>query len=138
MGANRSAGIYQPRSRKGQIADALSAVRNWLVDLLAETLWRSLGIVLLVIATAILVSLLTFDAADPSLSVATGRAPTNWLGPTGAYSADLLFQLFGLASLTFALTIAAWGWRATNGGRFTQFALRTLALLIGSLLLATA
>src|SRR4051812_33785267 len=107
MGANRSAGIYQPRSRKGQIADALSACRNWLIDLLAETLWRSLGIALLVIATAIVVSLLSYDPADPSLNVATGREPTNWLGPTGAYGADLLFQLFGVASLAFGLTIAA-------------------------------
>ena len=60
MGANRSAGIYQPRSRKGQIADALSAFRSWAVDLLAETLWRSLGIALLVVATAIFVSLLLY------------------------------------------------------------------------------
>src|SRR5579871_368187 len=138
MGANRSAGVYQPRSRKGQIADALNSVRVWLIDLLAETLWRSLGIALLVVATAVFVSLLSYDAADPSLNVATGREPSNWLGATGAYGADLLFQLFGVAALAFGLTIAAWGWRATNGGRFNQFALRALALLLGALLLAAA
>src|SRR4051812_37694235 len=104
MGANRSAGVYQPRSRKGQIADALNSFRAWVIDLLAETLWRSLGLVLLVLATAVFVSLLSYDPADPSLNVATGREPTNWLGSTGAYGADLLFQLFGLAALAFALT----------------------------------
>src|ERR1051326_1428100 len=138
MGANRSAGVYQPRSRKGQIADALNSFRAWVIDLLAETLWRSLGIALLVLAIAVFVSLLSYDAADPSLNVATGREPSNWLGATGAYGADLLFQLFGVAALAFGLTLAAWGWRASKGGRFSQFALRALALILGALLLAAA
>ena len=138
MAANRSAGVYQPRSRKGQIADALNAFRGWFVDLLAETLWRTLGIALLVLAFTLFVSLLSYDSADPSLNVATGREPTNWLGGAGAYLADSLFQLFGGAALAFGVTLTAWGWRIAKGGRLSQLALRILALSLGAFLLAAS
>jgi S-DNA-T family DNA segregation ATPase FtsK/SpoIIIE len=138
MGANRSAGVYQPRSRRGQIADAWESFRVWLMDLLAETLWRGLGTGLLLIAIAIFVSLASHDAGDPSMDVATGREAANWLGGLGAYMADLLFQLFGMASFVLAAAIGTWGWQLVRGARLKQFALRTLASLLGALLLAAA
>jgi S-DNA-T family DNA segregation ATPase FtsK/SpoIIIE len=138
MGANRSIGVYQPRSRRGQIADALQSFRAWLTDLVAETLWRGLGLGLLLIATAMFVSLLSHDPDDPSFDVATGRETVNWLGGLGAYSSDLLFQLFGLAAFGLAFTIACWGWQLAKGTRLKQIALRALAALLGALLLAAA
>ena len=138
MGANRSIGAYQPRSRRGQIADALESFRNWLGDLVSETLWRGTGVTLLLVATAMVVSLLSYDAADPSLDVATGREAANWLGGLGAYSADLLFQLFGAAAFSLAATVGCWGWQLARGTRLRQFALRALGMLLGALLLAAA
>ncbi|HXJ01644.1 MAG TPA: DNA translocase FtsK 4TM domain-containing protein, partial [Micropepsaceae bacterium] len=138
MGANRSIGVYQPRSRRGQIADAFTAFRDWLRTLITETLWRGFGLGLLLIATAMLVSLLSYDPADPSLDVATGRDVANWLGGLGAYSADLLFQLFGTAAFALALTIGCWGWAMARGARLKQLALRLAAALLGALLLAAA
>jgi S-DNA-T family DNA segregation ATPase FtsK/SpoIIIE len=138
MGANRSIGVYQPRSRRGQIADALQSFRVWLVDLIAETLWRGLGLALLLIAFALFVSLLSHDPDDPSLNVATGRETVNWLGGLGAYGSDLFLQLFGLAAFALALTIGCWGWQLARGARVKQFALRALGVLLGALLLAAA
>jgi S-DNA-T family DNA segregation ATPase FtsK/SpoIIIE len=138
MGANRSIGVYQPRSRRGQIADALESFRAWLKIFVAETVRRGLGLALLLIAFAMFVSLISHDPADPSLDVATGREVANWFGGLGAYSADLLFQLFGLAAFALAASIGSWGWQLVRGGRLSQFALRALAALLGALLLATA
>jgi S-DNA-T family DNA segregation ATPase FtsK/SpoIIIE len=138
MSANRSTGVYQPRSRRGQIADALASFRDWVRDLVAETLWRSLGLLLLLAGAVIAIALLSYNPADPSLDVATGREPANWLGGAGAYGADLLFQLFGAAAIALAGTIAVWGWQMVKGTRLRQFSTRLLALILGALLIAAA
>jgi DNA segregation ATPase FtsK/SpoIIIE, S-DNA-T family len=136
MSAQRNAGVYQPRSRRGQIADAIASFRDWLRDLVAETLRRALGLALLLMGIAMIAALASYDSADPSFNVATGRSAGNWLGTTGAYAADLLFQMFGLAALALAATIGAWGWQTVTGKRLKQGALRLLALVLGALFLA--
>jgi len=136
MSAQRSAGVYQPRSRRGQVADAIASFRDWMRELVAETLRRALGLVLVVLAIAMIAALASYDSADPSFNVATGRDPGNWLGGTGAYTSDLMFQMFGLAALAFAATIGAWGWQTVTGKRLKQAALRLLALVLGGLFLA--
>jgi len=135
MSAQRSIGVYQPRSRRGQIADAIASFRVWLKNLVAETLRRVLGLALLILAIAMFTALASFDAADPSLDVATGREPTNWLGTSGAYGAGLLFQIFGIAALAIAATIGSWGWQTVAGTRVKQLALRALTLFLGALFL---
>ena len=52
MSAQRSAGVYQPRSRRGQIADAIASFRDWLRELVTETLRRALGLALVVVGIA--------------------------------------------------------------------------------------
>src|SRR3954471_4910609 len=136
MSAQRSSGVYQPRSRRGQIADALASLRDWLRELVAETLRRGFGLTLVILSIALIAAFASYDSADPSFNVATGREAGNWLGATGAYTADLLFQMFGLAALAFAATIGAWGWQAVTGKRLKKAALRLLALVWGALFLA--
>src|ERR1700704_1298687 len=136
MSAQRSAGVYQPRSRRGQIADAIASFRDWLRELVAETLRRALGLALVIVGIALIAALASYDSADPSFNVATGRSAGNWLGATGAYAADLLFQMFGVAALALAATIGAWGWQTVTGKRLKQGALRLLALVLGALFLA--
>ena len=136
MSAHRTAGVYQPRSRRGQIADALASFRDWLRNLILEALWRTLGVALIVLAVAMLAALASYDAADPSFNVSTGREAGNWLGASGAYAADLLFEVFGVAALAIGAAIAAWGWQTVKGRRVKQFGLRSLALLLGALFLA--
>src|SRR5258706_2855758 len=136
MSAQRSAGVYQPRSRRGQIADAIASFRDWLRELVAETLRRALGLALAIVGITMIAALASYDSADPSFNVATGRGAGNWLGATGAYTADLLFQMFGLAALALVATVGAWGWQTFTGKRLKQSALRVLALVIGALFLA--
>ena len=136
MSANRTAGVYQPRSRRGQILDAVASFRAWLTELLAETLRRLFGVALLLVAAVTIAALASFDAADPSLNVATGREVGNWLGAGGAYGADLLFEIFGIAALALPAAIGGWGWQTMTGNRPRQLRYRALALVLGVLLLA--
>ena len=59
-----------------------------------------LGLVVLVAASLLLLSLLTYTATDPSLNSVggSGTYPAhNWTGLLGAYIADLLLQSQGIA-----------------------------------------
>ena len=49
--------------------------------------------------------------AGSLLSHATGEPIRNLLGLPGAISADLMMQLFGLASIALFAPVASWGWR---------------------------
>ena len=57
------------------------------------------------------VALATWSVQDPSLSHATNAPVRNLLGMPGAITADLLMQLFGLATIVLVLPVAVWGWR---------------------------
>ena len=58
------------------------------------------GFVGITIAIILALSLLSYSPHDPSFNVAApGSAPArNWIGPVGAYLADLLFQFCGYAT----------------------------------------
>jgi DNA segregation ATPase FtsK/SpoIIIE, S-DNA-T family len=137
MKSHRMAGVYQPRSRRGQIADAIAWFRDWVSGLVAEIFRRAFGLALIFLALAILVAILSYDPTDPSFDVATGREIANWLGATGSYGSDLLLRLFGLAALPFAAAIGTWGWQMAAGRQPAQFGWRVLGLLIGVLVLAS-
>lgn len=65
---------------------------------------------MILLALASWLCLLTWSFADPSMNNATHRSVQNLLGILGAAWADLIMQLFGLASVLLFLPIAAWGW----------------------------
>lgn len=69
------------------------------------------GILLCVLACALLVALVTYNPKDPSFNTATGQAPTNLLGMVGAVLSDTLLQGIGIAAVMPALVLMAWGWR---------------------------
>src|SRR5579864_1035063 len=126
MSSHRIAGVYQPRSRRGQIADAFASFRDWVLGLVAEAICRVFGLAIITLALAISVAIISYDPSDPSFDVATGRETSNWLGGSGSYGADLLLRLFGLAALPLAAAIGAWGWQMTAGRRPAQFGWRVL------------
>jgi DNA segregation ATPase FtsK/SpoIIIE, S-DNA-T family len=128
MSAHRTGGAYTPRSRNGQIAEMVATFREWLQSLFAEFLRRGLGLAVLLLAVAMFAALASFNPADPSFDVATGREPTNWLGPSGAYGAGVLFELLGVAALALVVTLGA-------GAHVTRLALRVTTLALGTLLL---
>jgi S-DNA-T family DNA segregation ATPase FtsK/SpoIIIE len=83
------------------------------------------------------VALATWSVKDPSFSHATSAPVRNLLGTWGAVAADLLMQLFGLASIAVILPIALWGWRLFTHRRLDRWRLR-LGLWIAGMPLAAA
>ena len=137
MSARRSVGVYQPRSRRAQIADALAGLRQRIYALLASAVWRLVGGGLLAIAAAMLVALAGYDATDPSFDVATGKEAANWLGRTGSFAADLMLRFWGLAALGFAAALSAWAWQMLSRAMPPRrLAWRAAALLFGLLICA--
>lgn len=92
------------------------------IKILLELL--SLG--LLVLGLMLFLALASYNSQDPSWNYVTSNSPTNLIGITGAWLADLLFALAGLAAwlLPFSLGVLAWGiysrpWLASNWQPFT-------------------
>src|SRR4051812_28487503 len=116
MSPQRGIGVYQPRSRRAQMAELLGELRQRFHEVMRIALWRLLGCALLVMGTAMLVSIAGYDATDRSFDVATGKHVANWLGQIGADTADLLLRVWGLSALALAAAIAGWGWQILAKG----------------------
>ncbi len=75
---------------------------------------EALAFVFLFFGLAIMLSLISYSAADPSWNTAATLAtkPSNLLGRFGAYLSDVCFQIFGLSSfvLPALIMILAWKW----------------------------
>src|SRR5262245_66105858 len=76
-------------------------LESWLMGLL--------GWALLALCAAAAASLLTWSAADPSLTRTTSGIARNALGVAGANFADLAMRLFGLAAVLLVLPPVFWG-----------------------------
>lgn len=94
----------------------------------------ALGLLLLLLAAALVAALVSYTPLDPSLNTATARAPANLAGAAGALVADALLQAVGIAAVLPALLLAGWGLRLVGGQVPTRRA-RSLALLLPAMLL---
>ena len=66
------------------------------------------GILLLLLAVATFLALISYSPLDPSTNVATGTdRATNWMGFPGAFLADLILQSVGLVGFLIPLWIAS-------------------------------
>ncbi len=99
---------------EGRLARAWAALK--------AALWRGLallGALLLVgVAAALVLALVSYSPLDPSLNTVTGRASTNVMGLPGGYVADFLLQGFGWAALLFAPVIVVAAVRIVQQRRF--------------------
>ncbi|MBB4009123.1 DNA translocase FtsK [Allorhizobium taibaishanense] len=86
-----------------------------------------LGFALFLGLVAAVAALATWNVADPSLSYATSRSPTNVLGYPGAVFADLAMQFFGLASVAALLPVLAWSLSLISGRKVTRLPRRFAA-----------
>jgi S-DNA-T family DNA segregation ATPase FtsK/SpoIIIE len=82
-----------------------------------------LGVVLVLLATLLLLSLATYHSTDPSLDTSTAvvgpHAVKNWIGPLGATLSDLLLQTVGISAFGLPLWLGGLGlvWiRSENNG----------------------
>src|SRR5271154_4795462 len=134
--SGRMIGAYQPRTRRGQMADTLADWRHAFVHAMNMALLRGAGGVLFLGAAAGSVALLSYNANDPTLNNAASGEPTNLLGGLGATAADLLLLTFGLAAVAALLPPAIWGARALFGRNITNAVARAIAWPAGTVLLA--
>ncbi len=74
-----------------------------------------IGFLCITAAILVALALLSYNPADASLNVSsTGgadRVTQNWMGPVGAYTSDLLFQLFGFAAFLLPVAVSIVGYR---------------------------
>jgi S-DNA-T family DNA segregation ATPase FtsK/SpoIIIE len=81
---------------------------------------RFRGVLQALLATLLVVALVSWNPADPSLNAASSTAATNWLGPNGALFADVFMQSLGLASWPAAALVVAFGLAAAIGDAIQQ------------------
>jgi S-DNA-T family DNA segregation ATPase FtsK/SpoIIIE len=103
-------------------------VRDFAIRRCAE----ATGVILLAGCGALSVALMTWSVQDPSLNHATSAPTRNWLGPAGAISADLVMQLFGLASVVLLVPVASWAWRLLTARRLERMGLRIILWGLGT------
>ena len=99
-----------------------------------------LGTVFMTLAIFIAGSLFSYSPEDPSLNNVTDTLPKNIFWEPGAYTADLLLQLFGFASLFIVLVLFSWSihklFSIEIKHLWMRFIFSLLSLCIGSLLLS--
>jgi DNA segregation ATPase FtsK/SpoIIIE, S-DNA-T family len=109
--------------------------RSFLSDDFQVALRRRLrelgGLVLFACIGVAVFALATWSVNDPSLSYATSAPVRNMLGVTGAIAADLVMQLFGLATIAIILPPAFWGWRFFTHRTFDRLRWRIAAWFLG-------
>ncbi len=89
----------------------VSGSKHPLLD--SRRLSELVGLLTGVTGLLILLSLASYLPQDPSLntSVDAGTIPHNWIGPVGAYAADVLFQTFGWVAFLIPLALLVMGVR---------------------------
>ena len=74
-----------------------------------------IGFLCIVAAILIGLALISYSPRDASFNVsATGgedHLARNWMGPVGAYTSDLMFQVFGFAAFLLPVALGFLGWR---------------------------
>ncbi len=75
-----------------------------------------IGFLCIVFAILVALALISYSPHDTSLNVSSapgenGVMTRNWIGPVGAYCADLIFQVFGFAAFLLPVAISVLGWR---------------------------
>jgi DNA segregation ATPase FtsK/SpoIIIE, S-DNA-T family len=96
------------------------------------------GLAISSLAFYLLLSLVTYTQADPSLNRATGNAVSNAGGYFGALLADMTLQTLGLASAFLILVPMVWGVKLLFGRPASYLWLRLVTLLCALVLVAGA
>ncbi len=97
------------------------------------------AIFLFTLTILMIIALASYHSGDPSLNTASGGPAQNWLGPPGAWFADLAFTLFGplptILLLPVAPILATRLWRGVSAGRWRRM---LISAVIGVALIGTA
>jgi S-DNA-T family DNA segregation ATPase FtsK/SpoIIIE len=88
-------------------------VNSWneLVAAFKRRLLEGTGAALVLASFVVILALLTYNPADPSLDTASDMPAGNFLGHDGAVLADMLVQSLGLAAFLLPLILLGWAFR---------------------------
>jgi DNA segregation ATPase FtsK/SpoIIIE-like protein len=129
--------LVRSRSRKTS-----ALLPESLRDGMMRAMRLALGGLVMAFAAGMAFALLSYDPRDPSwdtaLSADTARDLHNLCGAWGAYSADILWQFFGLGCFLMPFIIAAWGWRIASDKGLEMLGWRCLTGLCAMLALSTS
>ena len=75
-------------------------------------------------------SLTSYSAVDTSLNTSGSTQVHNWIGPAGAYWADLLLQIFGVGAYAFGLGLLLASWRSFGAKRILPGSRETFGLFL--------
>ena len=84
------------------------------------------GVILFITSFLLFASILSFNVNDPSFSHLSDNVPHNILGKYGAYSSDVLLNLFGAATVIIFLIGFAWASQLFFKKRITYLWLRLI------------
>ncbi|PZQ44427.1 MAG: cell division protein FtsK [Micavibrio aeruginosavorus] len=107
---------------------------------IARRIVDSTGGILCLFGLFILLAIASYNRADPSANTA-GASPSgvaNWMGASGASTADLLLQTIGLGGLVFAASFIAWGSSLLIRRSLAPVWARFAAMIFGALAAAAA
>ena len=96
------------------------------------------GIFLLGFSVFLLLAISGFHDSDPSLNLAADHKVLNYTGKIGAYIANPLVQLLGIASVFVVFMIAAWGWRLISSKKLPSLPAIRIMFFLATLLLLTS
>jgi S-DNA-T family DNA segregation ATPase FtsK/SpoIIIE len=91
---------------------------------------EGLCIILGCIGLLTVLSLTSYSAVDTSLNTSGSTQVHNWIGPAGAYWADLLLQIFGVGAYAFGLGLILASWRSFGSKRILPGTRETLGLFL--------
>ncbi|MBN8530519.1 MAG: DNA translocase FtsK 4TM domain-containing protein [Alphaproteobacteria bacterium] len=140
--SSKSRDLFRGMYRMAKQSQALTLIseedsfRGMLWRFLHARFYELLGITLLGLGLFGIFALVSFNATDPSLNHATDSRVANLGGRPGASAADLLLQIFGVASIVPLLAFLVWGQRALRR-RPVRWPLLRFSLLMVALLAAS-
>ena len=110
---------------------------RWMPDPLRaviKTLFaRTQGAVIILAGILLALIVISYTPEDTSLNAASSESVRNLLGTWGSYTADIVWQYFGVAGILFSVVLGAWGWRIGTQRGLDLFWWRTLAGFISVL-----
>lgn len=95
---------------------------------------RAAGVTLIGVSAAVWLTLVTYKVTDPSRALSGQTA--NWLGPIGAWIADVMLQMFGLASVILLMGPIAWGLHLALNDPSDRIRLKAMLFLASVMVLA--
>jgi S-DNA-T family DNA segregation ATPase FtsK/SpoIIIE len=98
-----------------------------------------IGVILFAMSAVTFLSLVSYNPSDPSYNVVAHVAKsTNYIGKAGAYFADLLFQIFGLAAFLLPVALVVVAWKKICSRELEALYLKAMAFLFLVCAMATA